>query len=267
MAHTVLAIVPHPDDAEFYAGGTLAKFAKEGNKVVIVVTTDGSKGSFEKNYKELIDLRKSEAHNAGRRLGAEEVILLGFVDFELDRLPQWELREIYVRLIREYRPDILLTEDYLYAEELHPDHRVVARMAAEAVTFASLPLLYPKHIQEGLTAHFTPEKYFYTEDLGAANKIIDITDTFDNKMAALSEHKSQMIFLVEDIFRQANVAGLDLKSIMGDTLEDPNTAIRLAMQMQAVKVGQQGNVPMGEAFRVIRFHPLIEGLLTSSMNK
>jgi len=262
MAKTVLAIVPHPDDAEFYAGGTLAKFAQAGDKVVIVTTTDGSKGSFELSGKQLIDVRRQEALNAGKSLGADKVIQLGYTDFELDRLQPTELREKYVHLIREYKPDILITEDYLYSAELHPDHRIVARVAAESVTFASLPLLYPKHLEEGLAAHFTPEKYYYTEDLAAANKIVDISETFENKMAALFEHKSQIIFLVEDILRQAQVAGLNLKDTVGDALNDPNTAVRLAMQMQAIEVGEKGGVPMGEAFRVTRFHPLIESLLS-----
>ncbi len=262
MSNTILAIVSHPDDAEFYAGGTLAKYSKAGDRVVIVITTDGSKGSFEINGRQLIDIRKAEARNAGKRLGAENVILLGYTDLELDSLQPTELREKYVRLIREYKPDILIAEDYLYVEELHPDHRIVARIASEAVSFANLPLMYPGHLSDGLEPHFTPEKLFYTEDLEAANHIVDISDTFDDKMAALTEHKSQMKFLVEDILRQAKVARVDLKTAAGDALENPDTAMRLAMQLQAVEVGARAGFDMGEAFRRTRFHPLIEGLLT-----
>ncbi|MGA9399202.1 MAG: PIG-L family deacetylase, partial [Anaerolineaceae bacterium] len=77
MSKTVLAIVPHPDDAEFFVGGTLAKFTRAGDKVVIVTTTDGSKGSFELSGQQLIDVRREEAMNAGKSLGADKVILLG----------------------------------------------------------------------------------------------------------------------------------------------------------------------------------------------
>ncbi len=261
MTKTILAIVPHPDDAEFYAGGTLAKFARAGERIIIATTTDGSKGSFELSSQELIGTRRAEALNAGKRLGAEEVIFLGYTDLELDRVEPYELRERYVRLIRQYKPDLMMTEDYLYAVETHPDHRMVARLASEAVTFANLPLLYPEHLKEGLEVHFTPEKYYYTEDLDAANHIEDIGNTFDDKMAALCEHKCQMIFLVEDILRQAKVAGLDLKAAAGDALDDPNSAMRLAMQMKAAEVGAKAGFELGEAFRTTRFHPLIEGLL------
>ena len=81
-------------------------------------------------------------------------------------------------------------------------------------------------------------------------------------MAALCEHKSQMIFLVEDIVRQARVAGVDLKAAAGETLADPNTAMRFAMQLIAVEVGARAGFDKGEAFRRTRFHPLIESLLT-----
>jgi LmbE family N-acetylglucosaminyl deacetylase len=266
MAKTILAIVPHPDDAEFYAGGTLAKAAKAGERVIIVTTTDGAKGSFELTAQQLIEIRKTEALNAGKRLGAEKVIFLDYTDLELDRIEPFELRERYVRLIREYKPDILMTEDYLYTAETHPDHRIVARLVSEAGTFANLPLLYPEHLKEGLELHFTPEKYYYTEDLAAANHIVDISDTFDDKMEALCEHKSQMIFLVEDILSQAKMAGLDLKATVGEALDDPNSAMWLAMQMKAAEVGAKAGYELGEAFRKTRFHPLIEGLLAGKNN-
>jgi N,N'-diacetylchitobiose non-reducing end deacetylase len=264
MPKTILVIVPHPDDAEFYAGGTLAGFAKAGDRIVIITTTDGSKGSYDLDSAELITTRKLEAVNAAKRLGAEKVILLGYADLELDRVPPHELREKYIRLIREYKPDLLMTEDYLYAAETHPDHRFVARIAAEAVTFANLPLVYPDQVQEGLAPHFTPEKYFYTEDLAAANLIVDISDTFEDKLAALYEHASQMKFLVEDIIRQAQVAGVDLHVMAGDALDDPRSAMHLAMQARAVEIGTKTGVALGEAFRVTRFHPLVESLLENN---
>jgi LmbE family N-acetylglucosaminyl deacetylase len=261
MAKTILAIVPHPDDAEFYAGGTLASFVRAGNRVVIVITSDGSKGSYELGRERLIEIRKKESLKAGERLGAKQVILLGYTDLELDRVPPYELREKYVKLIRENKPDILMTEDYLYAAETHPDHRIVARVAAEAVTFANFPLLYPDQIKNGLEPHFTPEKYYYTEDLETANKIVDIGATFEDKMAALYEHKSQMKFLVEDILQQAQSAGVNLKEVVGDAMDDPNSAMRLAMQARAAEVGAKVGIALGEAFRVTRFHPLIEALI------
>ncbi len=44
---TVLVIAPHPDDAEFYAGGTLALWAQQGNRIILVTVTNGDKGSYQ----------------------------------------------------------------------------------------------------------------------------------------------------------------------------------------------------------------------------
>ena len=76
MAKKVIVFAPHPDDAEFYAGGTLTRMIAEGDKVVIVVATDGSKGSFEHAGDALAALRRSEALQAAKVLGAEPPIML-----------------------------------------------------------------------------------------------------------------------------------------------------------------------------------------------
>ena len=67
MSKVVLALVPHPDDAEFYAGGLLAKLAAEGARVHIVVTSDGRRGSFEADS-EIVGRgpRRGDAARGGR---------------------------------------------------------------------------------------------------------------------------------------------------------------------------------------------------------
>ena len=69
MSKVVLALVPHPDDAEFYAGGLLAKLAAEGARVHIVVTSDGRRGSFEADSESLVAARAEEMRRAGCRFG------------------------------------------------------------------------------------------------------------------------------------------------------------------------------------------------------
>jgi LmbE family N-acetylglucosaminyl deacetylase len=260
---TVLFFAPHPDDAEFYAGGTLAKLISEGASLTIVTVTDGNKGSYEHDSSTLVSLRRQEACDAAAVLGANPPILLGHVDFELDRLPVGFLRQQFVRLIRQYRPDVVFAEEAYSSAEIHPDHRIVAQAAAEALNYSSLPLLYPEHLDEGLQPHFVTEKYFYSNDSSTANKIIEITDFFERKMAALATHKTQMDFLVEDIFLQARQAGLDLKAILGDSAADPLAAMTWAMQTEAAQIGQKGGVALGEAFRYVRYHPYVEALLST----
>lgn len=261
MPKIALVLVPPPDDAEFYAGGTIAQMARAGARVVMVIATDGRKGSFEHDGESLARLRSEEALRAAKVMGAEPPIGLGHPDMELDRLPAGQLREQFVREIRRHKPDLLIAQDPFTSREIHPDHRAVAWAASEAAAFASLPLLYPEHSAQGLEPHFVVEKYFYTDSPSGANKIVDVSDTLGVKLAALAEHKSQMTFLVEDVFRQARLAGLDVRTILGEAAHDPMAAMTWAMEMQAAEVGGRIGVKFGEAFRYERFHPLVETLL------
>lgn len=264
MSKTVLALVPHPDDAEFFAGGTIAKMAAEGDRVFIAVTTDGSKGSFELAGKELSDARSKEMAAACTVLGAETPIMLGFTDFELDRLPPGKLREAFVRLIREQRPDVVITEDPFWLGETHPDHRAVAWAAMEAINYAFLPRLHPEHLEQGLQPHFVTEKYYYSEEPSRFNKIIDISATFDTKVAAMAAHASQVEFLVQGIFNEANLAGVDLKAALGEKADDKLALLRMGMQMAAAKIAAVQGLELAEAFHYERYNPMVEIFLTAS---
>ena len=261
MSNIVMVFSPHPDDAEYYAGGTIAKMIQEGAKAYIVIVTDGRVGSFEFDSQSLVPIRSEEARRAAQVLGAEPPIFLGHPDMGLDQLKPGLLREQFIRLIRKYQPDIVIAEDAFTGFEVHPDHRAVAWAASDAVNSAMLPLAHPEHLTEGLEPHFVREKYFYTDQIDAANKIVDISQTMSVKLAALAEHKSQMRFLVEGVLRQAKAAGIDAQAITGEALKEPTTAVSWAMQVQAAKVGQKTNVQYGEAFRYARFHPFVEGLI------
>jgi LmbE family N-acetylglucosaminyl deacetylase len=261
MPNTVLALVPHPDDAEYFAGGTIAKMAAEGSRVVIAVATDGSKGSFELAGRELSDARTAEMTAACQIMGAEPPIMLGFTDFELDLLPPGKLREVFIRLIREHRPEVVITEDPFWLGEPHPDHRAVALAAMEAINYAFLPRLHPEHLEEGLQPHFVTEKYFYSEEASRFNKYVDISATFEKKVAAMAAHASQVEFLVEGVLREARMAGLDLHTIFGDMAEDKLALLSMGMQMTAAELGEQQGFELAEAFHYERYNPLVENFL------
>lgn len=263
MPRTVLVLAPHPDDAEYYAGGTIAGMVAAGARVVIMIATDGRCGSYELDSETLIRVRAEEARRGATVLGAEPPILLGHPDTELDRLPPGHLREQFMRAIRQFKPDVVITEDPLAPDEMHPDHRVVARAAAEAIAFASLPLVHPEHLAAGLEPHFVVEKYFYACGLANANRIVDVSDTLALRIAALAEHKSQVAFLVEGVLRQARLAGLDVATVMPQAARDPLAALAWAIETRAAEEGRAIGVRYGEAFRYARYDPLIERLLAN----
>jgi LmbE family N-acetylglucosaminyl deacetylase len=260
MGKKVLVMAPHPDDAEFYAGGLIASLVDEGGDVTIVTATDGCCGSYKEAREDLIQIRKKEAQEAAILAGAR-VVLLGYHDYELDRAPAGELRQKLIRMIREYKPEIIITIDPYASNEAHPDHRALAWAASDAVNHASLPLVHPEQITEGLNPHFVPEKYYYSEDFELHNKIVDITPFMDNKLAAMRAHTSQVHFLVDDFFRQAKMAGVDLTSVLGPVMDDPFQAMDFALITQALQVGRKIGVQYAESFRYTRFHPFIEGIM------
>ncbi|MGE5602702.1 MAG: PIG-L deacetylase family protein [Nitrososphaerales archaeon] len=264
MPEIVLALVPHPDDAEIYCGGTLAKYVAEGAAVHIVVATDGRKGSFQEESSTLAQLRSEEMRRAAAALSAQPPVLLGFPDMELDTLRPGVLREQFVRAIRRVRPDVVFAQDPYALYEPHPDHRAVAWAAMEAINCSQLPLAYPQHLGEGLQPHLVREKYFYGETLPGANKIVDTTPYIDRKLASIAEHRSQVVFLVEGVLRQASMAGLDTSRIAGPGLANPLDLLMFGIRSQDAAVGRKIGAAFAEEFRWERYHPLVEVALTAT---
>jgi LmbE family N-acetylglucosaminyl deacetylase len=108
----LLLLTAHADDTEFFAGGTVARFAAEGWRVIEVIATDNSRGSFELDSRTLVEQsRRVEAAAAAKIIGKDEVEFLGYPDGYLDDTPKNTLREIYMRRIRMHRPSIVMTFD------------------------------------------------------------------------------------------------------------------------------------------------------------
>jgi LmbE family N-acetylglucosaminyl deacetylase len=255
----VLVLAAHADDAEWYAGGTLAAWALAGHAVRMVIATDGRVGAFDTPPEALAALRAMEAERAASLIGAPPPILLGYRDFELDRLPAGHLRQQFVRLIRSHRPGIVVTFD-LFCQEQHPDHRAVGLAAAEAATFAYLPALYP----DAGSPFRLPERYYFGDSALPPNHVVDITATFETRLAMLAQHASQMTFLVADVLDQARLAGLADHPLFAAAQADPLAAVAMALRAQAQHVGATAGFELGEAFRVERFHPMVETLLRSA---
>src|SRR5947199_1829171 len=82
----VLVVAAHPDDADFLAGGTVARLAKEGREVAYVILTNGNKGSGDRSVTsaQLAPIREEEQRRAAHVLGVEHVKFLGYEDGELE---------------------------------------------------------------------------------------------------------------------------------------------------------------------------------------
>ena len=257
---SVLAIMPHPDDAEFSAGGTLALHTERGERVILAIATDGALGSFSIPAKSLARRRKSEAEQAATVLGIAQLEWLGHADGGLDGLPAGQLRLEVVRLIRTHRPERIVSLDPQDRRETHPDHRALWRAVAEALVFSHLPLFDPG-AGERHAPHFVAEKFFACDSPADANRFADISTSIERKLEALLQHRSQVEFLVEDVARQMAKAGLDPSSILAGAAGGPDRSLEAAVRIQAAKVGAAAGCDYAEAFRFVRFHPFVEQLL------
>jgi LmbE family N-acetylglucosaminyl deacetylase len=216
----VLVAFAHPDDAEFLAGGTIARWTREGSEVHYLCATDGSAGwnGPDRDPAEIAQIREAELRDAGAVLGVKDVSFLGYRDGTL--APTLELRRDVTRVVRRIRPDVILAPDpsMLWAGRRyinHPDHRAIGE-AVLAVVACDAPTRpqFPELIQEGLEPFEVPALWLATSDRSGDLKV-DIGDTLEAKVEALKAHRSQIEnmggFDVEERMREwgARVAGDD----------------------------------------------------------
>jgi LmbE family N-acetylglucosaminyl deacetylase len=187
----MMVVTPHPDDAEFGVAGTVVKLTREGKKVVYVVCTNGDKGTEDINMKpeELTRIRQQEQLAAAKLLGVSKVEFMGYPDQRLE--DTHEFRKGLVRLIRKYRPEVVVTADPYRKYMWHRDHRITGQVVLDAVfPYARDHLSYPELLEEGLKPHKVREVWLWASD--DINYRSDVTDTFDIKMKALGCHESQV---------------------------------------------------------------------------
>ena len=190
-AQKVMMVMAHPDDVEFSAGGTIAKWVSEGKEVYYVLFTRGDKGSSdpEMTSERMAVIREAEQLEAARVMGAKGVTFLGYPDGGVEDTP--EARGHVVRMIRIHKPDIVVVMEPYRRYWQHRDHRNAAIMAMDSVyPFARDRLSYPEHEAEGLEPHKVGEVFVAGPD--EPDIFIDISDYVDKKIDALLSHKSQV---------------------------------------------------------------------------
>lgn len=192
---SAMCVVAHPDDAEFMFAGTVAKWARTGTDVTYVVVTKGDKGSAdpEMTPARLTAIREQEQRDAAAVLGVRTCVFLGYEDGYLQ--PTLALRRDITRIIRQYRPEVLMTFDPetrffggIYPN--HPDHRAAGDAAIDAMfPSARDRLTFPELLADGLEPHNVRELW-----LGSSlqpDTFVDIGDVLDLKRRAMLAHPSQ----------------------------------------------------------------------------
>lgn len=182
----VVVIGAHPDDCDIDAGGTAIRFSQLGHRVLFVSTTNGDAGHFDKGGDVLAKIRKSEAEEAGRRMGVTYKVLDNHDGL---LMPDLDLRLELIRLIREWKADVVIgPRPYDY----HPDHRNTAIAIQDAAFLVIVPNIVPE-----TPALKNNPIFLYTKDgfkkpnPFSPDIVVDITGVFDQKIYALSAHQSQ----------------------------------------------------------------------------
>lgn len=166
MNRNVLAIGAHPDDIEIGCGGTLAKHVADGDRVWMLVITNGQNGPGE------VSDRETEQDQAAAVLGAEAVIWGGIPDCAVS-LHEHALVQLIQETIASTRADVIYTHD---TADSHQDHRAVAMGTLGAARHHPTVLCYDAPSSYG----FQPTAF------------VDISSTIDKKVEALQCHASQV---------------------------------------------------------------------------
>jgi LmbE family N-acetylglucosaminyl deacetylase len=196
-AQRILVILAHPDDPEFFCGGSIARWTHAGHHVSYCLLTCGDKGTQDRSLTPdaLCSLRQEEQNAAAAVLGVDQVQFLDYPDGYL--VPDIQLRRDITLVIREEQPDVLVTCDptNLYVKETylnHPDHRAAGQATLDAVFPAARDHLSFIELwrDENLEPHIVREVWISLP--GEANVTLDVTEYWEMKLQALYHHKSQI---------------------------------------------------------------------------
>jgi LmbE family N-acetylglucosaminyl deacetylase len=192
----ILVVTAHPDDVDFGAAGSVASWTDAGIDVTYCVVTDGDAGGFDPAVprQDIAGIRRREQVAAAKEVGVDDVRFLGHPDGYLQ--VTLELRRDIARVIRQVRPQRVVTQspfrrlDFVYAS--HPDHLAAGEATLCAVYPDSRnPFWFPElATEEGLDAWTVDEVWLMSGP--DPDLTVDVTDTFDRKIAALLRHESQM---------------------------------------------------------------------------
>ncbi|MHB8328077.1 MAG: PIG-L deacetylase family protein [Acidimicrobiales bacterium] len=191
----VLVVTAHPDDVDFGVAGSVAAWVKAGVEVVYCIVTDGDAGGSDRSMAraDMARIRRDEQRAAASEVGVSDVVFLGYPDGRVTA--SMELRRDISRQIRRVRPQRLLCQS---PERLwnrlgasHPDHLAAGEAAVcAAYPDAGNPFAHPELLEEGFEPFAVSELWVMASP--GTDRVVDVTDTFERKIAALRCHRSQV---------------------------------------------------------------------------
>ncbi len=190
----VLVVAAHPDDIDYGCAGTIATLTAAGVEVQYCLVTSGDAGGDASTHtrEQRALIREGEQRAAGAEVGVTELHFLRFADGELE--PTLKVRREISRVIRIAKPDVVICQspernwERIYAS--HPDHLAAGEATMRAVYPDSRnPHSFNDLLTEGFEPHTVPEVWVMSTE---PTMVVDTTDAFERKLAALKCHVSQL---------------------------------------------------------------------------
>ncbi len=184
----VLAVGAHPDDLEILCGGTLAKYARRGDRVTMAVATNGEVGSATLPKNEIAAIRQREAAASASAIGAEFI----WMDYPDEFLfSTAETRLAFLNMVRGVNPDVILAHS---PTDYHPDHRTAGQILWDIRVMTTVP-----NIETANPPCSKIPEILYMETIAGIDFIpehyVDISEVFPRKQQMLACHQSQAAWL------------------------------------------------------------------------
>jgi N-acetylglucosamine malate deacetylase 1 len=195
----ILAIIAHPDYSALFIGGTIIKHVQQGDEVKVISLSPGEGGAAYKYPNALLDelyeIKKLEIEAVSTAQGVKEVRVLHFPDTKIENTP--ELRATIIDIIREIKPDVVLTH---WPQDGHPDVRETAQAVVDACFFAYLPGIHtafpPHQVHKAFAFYETASSENFEPDF-----FIDITEVVPDKIRA-AECNQAMVEEIKALFSE-----------------------------------------------------------------
>src|SRR5438132_3682319 len=182
----LLILGAHPDDADYAAGGTAALYRAAGHTVHMVSLTNGDAGHYVTAGPDLARRRTAEGAAAGAVIGASYEV---FDNHDGQLLPTLENRWQIIRLIRTFKPDLILTHR---PNDYHPDHRYTSQLVQDAAYMVTVPAILPdaSHLVRDPVIAYLPDEFQKPYPF-QPTVVVDVSGVVDQIVAMLHCHQSQ----------------------------------------------------------------------------
>ncbi|GAA4505091.1 PIG-L family deacetylase [Actinoallomurus oryzae] len=193
-----LAVVAHPDDLEYGTAAAVARWTRQGKKVVYCLATSGEAGIDAIEPEEAGPLREAEERAGAALVGVDEVEFLGHPDGVIEY--GLDLRRDIARAVRRHRPDVVITgnhhDTWAPGAPNQADHIAVGRAVIDGVRDAANRWVFRELLDEGLPPWRAGRVLVASSPLAAHG--VDVTDTFADGVASLRAHAEYLRGLGEN---------------------------------------------------------------------